>query len=499
MLHSPTAVGMLGKLKGGAITRSVIRSIRLKLSRAWIRTVMWICIALLVPEYAAPLFAILALVASVRASFEEKRPYYCGGIAVPIAIMILLIALGMFYSENALSTLGTVGLVVLGAITFLSVTSVITTRRRLEMVIFSLTLAVTVNGVISGIQFLIGPVMGFDIDLAFWRTFDDSFLGLFGGKLSYYIGERSSSTFCNPNVFAESMAMLLPFGLYYACSHRRDTKHNLCRFLVPIAFFGTLFSFSRGVYMALIIVLLVYSLYHIKKLRFILTFAVIIILLIPSSVYTRFFSISGVQEFISQVITDFNNTSHADYEGSLLDAMMNFFQKALSSGTVENSSGLRFSAWITTLGLILKKPFFGYGAGYANVKSLLASAEVSTVLHTHNFILQTLVEGGIVLLATVAVIEIMTLVRSVRLICRSSNPKLGLAIGCFLIAFIVIGLTDIPTLTPKSIMSCFIGLAISESAHSLYYLRHPVEIKDSFLAVGRIFQRKKSSSKEKTH
>lgn len=470
--------------------------VKRRLSYGWLRTAIYVAIALVVPEYLAPVFAILAFSAALRDAVKEKRSLYAGTMVQPAFFIILLTVIGLFYTRNVMSTLGSIGLLLTAALFFLALTSEITTRRRLEITIYVITIAVAVNGIIAGVQFLIGSTLGFDTSMAFWRPFDEWFLGLFNTGMTYFEEGRADSTFCNSNVFAQSMAMLLPFGLCLACSHRNDKLHNTCRVLVPLAFFGTLFSFSRGVYLALIVILLFYGLYHIKKLRFILIAVVIIILIIPSSVYTRFISINGVQEYIAQIIQDFNNQSHANYESSLLDSIMNFLQSAISSGGVEESSRLRFDAWIRTLDLIIKNPIMGYGAGYANIRQIISEAGIP-VFHTHNFILQTLMEGGLLMLSAVTWFGVQVLKKGVMLIRRTSNPKLGLSVECFIIGFFIIGLTDVPTLTPKLMASLAIALAISECGSSLYYERGPVDMETSFGFILKPFKKtKKSKNKE---
>lgn len=453
---------------------------RKRLSASWVRVAIYAAAALVFPEYLAPVFALVAFIEALLTAKREARPLLAGSMLRPGVVIFILLCIGVFYTNNILSTLSTIGLVLTALLFYIALTTHITTRRRLELTIYVIVTGLAVNGLVAGLQFLIGNTLGFDIPFAFWRPFDNAFLGLFGKSLSYYEeSARMSSTFCNPNIFAQSMAMLLPFGMYFACSHRKDKRHLVSRILVPIAFIGTMFSFSRGVYLALIVILLGYSLYHIKKLRFILIVAVIIILLIPSSVYTRFISITNVQEFITNVVTDFNNQVHADYEGSLLNSIINVFQSALSRGAVESSSGLRFSAWFAAMALIIKKPFFGYGAGYINVRDVLFAAGI-TIFHTHNFILHVLMEGGLFLFAAVLWLEFIILKKGFMIMRQSSNPKLGFSILCFLFSFVLIGLTDIPTLSPKGMAPFAIALGLCESASSLYYERQPLTLKTVF-------------------
>ncbi len=459
-----------------------------RLKQPWIRAVLYLCIGLIVPEYITPVFLILGFAAAMREATRAKKSghggIYMGTMAEPMTLILLFMCIGLFYSRHILSTVGSILLWIAVILTYTSLVTVITNRRRLEMTIFAVTVAVAVNGIIAGGQFLIGSTLGFDISMSFWESFDNRILGLFGQSLSYYRGDRAASTFCNPNVFAQSMGMLLPFGLYFACSHRKDARHNASRVLVPLAFFGTLFSFSRGVYLALIIILLMYGFYHIKKLRFIVIGAVIIILIIPSSVYTRFLSLDGIGEFISGVFSDFSSKG-VDYEGSLLDSAMKFFESALTQGAVEESTRLRFDAWISTLRLIVKNPLEGYAAGYENIKLIINEAGIP-IFHTHNFYLQTLMEGGLILLLLYVWIHLSTLRKGIMLIGRSSAPKMGLSIECFIIGFAVMGLTDIPTLTVKGMFSFALAIGLTEAAANLYYQRRPLPPSEAFFTVTRI-------------
>lgn len=459
-----------------------------RMKQPWIRTILYLCIGLVVPEYATPVFLILAFVSAMREAARAKKEgrggVYMGTMAEPMTLILIFMCIGLFYSRNVLSTAGSILLWIAVIFTYVALVTVITNRRRLEMAIFAVTVAVAVNGIIAIGQFLLGSTLGFDVNMSFWESFDDRFLGLFGQSLTYYRGDRAASTFCNPNVFAQSMGLLLPFGLYFACSHRKDPRHNASRILVPLAFFGTLFSFSRGVYLALIIILLMYGFYHIKKLRFIIIGAVIIILIIPSSVYTRFLSLDGIGEFITGVFSDFSSKG-VDYEGSLLDSLMKYFESALTQGAVEESTRLRFDAWISTLRLIVKNPLEGYAAGYDNIKLIINEAGIP-IFHTHNFYLQTLMEGGVILLLLYVWIHLSSLRKGIMLIRHSSAPKMGLSIECFIIGFAVMGLTDIPTLTVKGIFSFALATGLTEAAANLYYQRRPLPPSEAFFTVTRI-------------
>ena len=428
----------------------------------------------------APAFALLAFVASLREAKKSGNGIRAGAMENPMLAILVVMGAGIFLAQNKFSTFYTILLWISACFIYIAFTTVLTSRRRLEVAIFVITVAVSMNGIIAALQFFLSSVLKLDINMALWKSFDSWFLELFRlPPLVYNDGDRTASTFCNPNVFAESMAMLVPFGLYYACSHRKDARHNLCRVLVPLALYGTLFSFSRGAYLALIIVVLMYALFHIKKLKYVLIALVIVILLIPSSVYARFLSIDAVKDFLHGVVTDFSN-QNASFEGSLLDSLMNFFESAVSKGGVEESSRLRFDAWISTLRLIGQRPILGYGAGYINIRGVIMDAGI-LIFHTHNFILQTLMEGGVLLLGSYFWLMISVFKKGFLLIRRSSVPKLGLSIECFIIAFAVTGLTDLPLITVKLMYSFAIALGLTEAASGLYYERRPLTPREAFI------------------
>lgn len=481
-------------MEGGAGTTDIkaeckksARRLWLRIKEPWIRTVIYIALTLLVPEYIALAFSLLAFGAALREAKKSGNGIRAGSMENPMLAILIIMGLGIFLAQNRFSTFYTILLWISACFIYIAFTTVITSRRRLEMAIFVITVAVSMNGIIAALQFFLSSLLKLDINMALWKSFDSWFLGFFRTSLVYTNGDRTASTFCNPNVFAESMAMLLPFGLYFACSHRKDARHNLCRVLVPLAIYGTLFSFSRGAYLALIIVVLMYALFHIKKLKYVLIALVIVILLIPSSVYARFLSIDAVKEFLHGVMTDFSN-QNASFEGSLLDSLMNFFESAVSKGGVEESSRLRFDAWISTLRLIGQRPILGYGAGYINIRGVIMEAGI-LIFHTHNFILQTLMEGGVLLLGSYFWLMISVFKKGFLLIRRSSAPKLGLSVECFIIAFAVTGLTDLPLITVKLMYSFAIALGLTEAASGLYYERRPLTPKEAF-----IFRKRKKNT-----
>ncbi len=94
----------------------------------------------------------------------------------------------------------------------------------------------------------------------------------------------------------------------------------------------------------------------------------------------------------------------------------------------------------------------------------------SNAVHAHNFILQTLMEGGLVALGIMAVLGFYVLKYGIRLMRCGQNRAfwMGFAVIMFFSSFVVHGLVDYPLLTPKLVCNFMMILAIIERSLPLY-------------------------------
>lgn len=98
---------------------------------------------------------------------------------------------------------------------------------------------------------------------------------------------------------AEYLIMVIPFMSYYAFSGLRKGTRLLCRFCLLFALGGVAFSFSRGSYLALLVIVGVFCLANIRKWTIILLGGISVLALIPSSVIERFMSVGSMDSSIS--------------------------------------------------------------------------------------------------------------------------------------------------------------------------------------------------------
>lgn len=441
------------------------------LKEASVRAMLYASLVLIVPEFLAPLMALLSLAAAIRSrkgAADGKGLILGGTLAVHTGLYIIYMALSMLWSGDAFSSfLSVLMWLSMGAL-YLSLCTVITDRARMDRFLFILTMIMGICGIAAMLQHILAAYLHVNIDMQVWRWLDVAISKIVPYKVCYNFGNRAASFFANPNVFAYSFMMLIPFAMYYAFSRKRDVYHACGALALVFTFFGVLFTFSRGAYISMIFIVILFVAYHIKKLRMILLIAAVVLMLIPTSVYGRIFSIGDSNNFIHEVTDQIIVGVSNDGDGS-----GNFIENLLAAikGSdigMDGSVMDRFDGWATSMTCIEENPLLGYGAGYRNIYYVLHERGTPNY-HAHNLVLQLLLEGGIVGLVLVMLVGAAVLKRGVTLMKKQSHhTQMGLAIIAFAVGFVISGMTDFILLTPKQMGCFFIALALCEVMASIY-------------------------------
>lgn len=231
------------------------------------------------------------------------------------------------------------------------------------------------------------------------------------------IAGRVSSTFDNPNVFASYLIMIIPFVFvpYRERPSFVSVVFKLFAFALLIA--ALVFTWSRGAWLGLIVSLLCFAIFRLRKspkiFALIFTFIPNLLLLAPRSVTSRFSSIF-----------------------SFLDT------------NVDSSVSYRFTVWKDSLQLFKNNLFGGVGVGpdaFHNAYRAFSSIGAETVEHSHNLYLQIGIELGIFALLTFALILLFTCKNCFSLefsTNESSVHPVCAAAFCSVLALLTNGLTD---------------------------------------------------------
>lgn len=400
---------------------------------------MWAILLLVVipifPEYCAPVLAIGSLAAATMDARRRNKTVQIGILGKLLLVYLIYTAIGILYSAHPLNSLSTFTMWAIMFCCYLTLTTVVYNRHRLHTALFLVGIAAAFIGVVACIQYLFIGILGETVSNQLWLYVDELFYAYFPMDVDLHMADgRASGTFNNPNILGEYFAMVLPLIGYYGFSELRTRRSLLSRVFLFVAILGAAVSFSRGAYIAMLSMLLmifVSNLNRITPLALCLTAA---ISLIPEAIMSRFFSIGQ---------------GHKD---------LAIFE--------------RFEAWDVAIQTIISTPFCGLGPGISNFWDRLEIAGINAP-HSHNLVLQLLVEGGFIALFIMCMIAIRMLQNSLELANRNRRGSgLGNAIVMFVVAFVVYGMVDYPFLSPK-LVGNFLTIIGFADVIAHIYLRQP--------------------------
>ncbi len=359
------------------------------------------------------MFAILSVLFAAKDAHARGCVVQLGTLGKLLLLYIAYMAIGITYSAHTLNSLATVAMWLVMLLVYVSVTTTICNRTRLNGALFLLAIIAGVIGFIACFQYLYRTVFGTTaMANQFWYPVDEFFYRYFPMSIDLDMGaNRSASTFNNPNMLAEYLIMVLPLAGYYGFCGKRTAPRLITRAMIILTIFGAIISFSRGAYIALLSMLLLIIVTHLRKLTPFMMCLVAAVSLVPEAIISRFLSIG--------------EGGHAIFE--------------------------RLEAWEVAMESIIGSPIFGTGPGVSNLWEFLNSMGVNAP-HSHNLILQVLVEGGFIGLFLLCLIATRLLQESLGLLRRTrKTAPIGRVFILFSVAFIVHGMVDYPFLSPKMI------------------------------------------------
>lgn len=387
------------------------------------------------PEYCAPVLAIASLFVAGVDARKRNKDIQIGPLGKILLVYLIYTAIGIFYSAHPLNSLSTFAMWAVMFCGYLTVTTVVYTRRRLHTALFLVGIVAAFIGAVACVQYLLITVLDKEVSNQLWLPLDEFFYRYFPMDIDLHMADnRASGTFNNPNILGEYLAMLLPLIGYYGFSEFRTRRSLLTRIFLFIAILGAAVSFSRGAYIAMLSILLMIFVSNLKRITPLALCVVAAISLIPEAIMNRFLSIG--------------------------------------KGGSDSAISERFEAWDVAIRTIIERPLFGLGPGVSNFWEKLQNAGVGAP-HSHNLVLQILVEGGFVALFILCMIAIRMLQNSLELANRNRHGSgLGNSLVMFVVAFVVYGMVDYPFLSPKLVGNFLMIIGFADVIAHIY-LRQP--------------------------
>lgn len=396
----------------------------------FVLTVLAIAVMPLIPEYGAPVLAIFSLFTAHKDARARGTELRIGVLGKLLLIYIAYMAIGILYSDHKGNSFATLLMWLVMFLVYVSLGTVLVTRKRIRIALGMVAVAAGLVGLVACGQHLLRSVLGFSsLPNQFWYRFDRFFYNYFPMDIDLTLGDdRAAGTFNNPNILGEYLVMVIPLVGYYGFFGKRTKAHILGRLCTILAVFGAVVSFSRGAYIALLSMLLLIVFMHARKISPFVMCLLAAVSLVPEAVIGRLFSIGQGGDAIFE----------------------------------------RFEAWEVAVQVIIKNPLFGLGPGVSNFWEQLTKMGVSAP-HSHNLILQILVEGGFIALFLMCLVATHLLQDSLGLLNRSNqSAPTGRIFLIFAVAFVVYGMVDYPFLSPKLIGTFCLVLGFFDCMSALY-------------------------------
>ena len=327
--------------------------------RLCVTALLLICAIPLFPEYIAPVLAIISVFVAAADARQRGTGLQLGGVGKLLLVYIAYLAVGVLYSEHKFNSLCDCLMWLVMLLAYITVVTVVYDRNRFKVASFLVTVCVGIVGAIACLQYVARLFIDSDIPNQLWGFVDRIFYQYFPMDVNiYHSDHRVASTFNNPNIMAEYLVMMLPLCIFSGFDGKRTSLQLLSRLCLLFGVFGIALSFSRGAYLALLSMLLLIIVTHLRRITPFLLSIVAAVSLIPEAVVTRFLEIGS---------------------------------------TSDSSISQRFAAWDAAIQAVLQHPILGLGPGIMNFQEFMAAHGVYQP-HAHNVVLQILACGGFIAL-----------------------------------------------------------------------------------------------------
>lgn len=446
--------------------KTSLRQIRQDLKQPEQLALLLIALIPLFPEYISFILVILAGVLAYRALRTKGKRPVVGTIGKLMLAYIGYTVFTLLYSENRFVTLCNAGMWVFFFLVYLILYNLLTDTDRYDSMMLYITGAAGVVGLIACLQYRICLFTNTNF-IEVWGWLDDLVFPLIPLDLTipHYV-MRSCSTFTNPNSLSMYLTAVTPFVVYFNFYERRDGLRLFCRICLFLCFGGVIFSFSRGGYLAILILAAALLLLNIRhRFTTVSLYSLCVALLIPDEVVKRFVTIIPGITVGEQLLQNSPLAPDVGNSGEVLITPSDI----INNSTADLAVNDRYRMWLESLESISQRPLFGHGMGNGVSQEILADAGINAP-HTHNLVLELLLGGGIIALIIMLLIGFKVAKNGVELMRNGYGYSfwIGFAVLGFVSSFCIQGMVDYPLLTPKLVANFMMIMALVERANTLY-------------------------------
>lgn len=207
-----------------------------KAKSPWRLSILFAMAVPLFPEYIAPVLAVLSLLTAGIDARRCGRRLKIGPLGWVITAFILYCGIGVLYSPTTLISAGTCLMWAVMFLLYVAMVNVLSDRHRFDAALFVMSVMAGIVGGIACVQYIANALLNFSLPWCVWQRLDDLVYTWFPMPLNLGPGAmRACSTFTNPNILGEYLAMVFPFVVYYAFVGRRTRARLGCRICLLLA------------------------------------------------------------------------------------------------------------------------------------------------------------------------------------------------------------------------------------------------------------------------
>lgn len=446
-----------------------IKQLIIDLKLPYLRSLLLIAIIPLFPEYISFLLAIGAFVFAWQDIRSQHKKVQLGTIGKVLLAFCGYMTITCFFSASPFQSVAVAAMWWFFFFVYLILVNILTDEDRTDAFLLCITGVAGIVGLIACVQYRLNFFTDYNFG-SVWSWLDEIVFPLVPFNLTltaYQI--RAYSTFPNPNMLAQYLVMVAPFVICFNFIERRRALRLFSRISLFLTFAGIMFSFSRGGYIALLVLAIALIVINIRhRFAAVTLYVFSALLFLPEEVMTRLISVqTGIanSSHIAETVIGSVDTTIPLESTIPLDITNQVIQSAGTDVAINQ----RWELWFESIHRILEHPFFGYGVGTENTANMFEQIGISAP-HAHNILLQLLLEGGIFALILMTIIGFITIRRGVVLMRRgyTSSFWIGFAVLGFAAGFILHGMVDYPLTTPRLICCFIMILAIIERSVAIY-------------------------------
>lgn len=449
--------------------RETLSKVRQELKQPYFCAVLLIALIPIFPEYISFLLVIAATAFAGKDIKENSRKIRIGIIGKLLIAYCSYQTITCIYSTHWFESLAIALMWWFFMLAYLIVVNMLTDAHRFNRFLMLLTAVAGIVGFITCVQYRINIFLNRNVgntwawldSIVFeWVPFDLI-------ELNYYL--RPYSTFPNPNILAQYLVMAAPFvACYNFMEQRSDRTRLFSRICLFLTFAGVMFSFSRGGYVAILILAAALIVLNIRR-RFaaVTLYVVSALLFLPTEVVNRMISFKKETPGSGAVVE--NITSNGVPSPGAQPPITISPDTPSAEEIIHNTGGDRWEIWTESIHRFFERPIFGYGAGTQPTLVIFEKIGVEAP-HAHNIILQILLEGGIIAMLILCGIGFFVARNGFALMSHHDNRSFwfGFSVLAFAVCFMAHGMVDYPLMVPRLVCFFITVMALIDQGVHVY-------------------------------